>query len=120
MEDQVPQSERRSGPRKKTPGKATPSTPRGGGDGEAPPRTDQSTPAIGPPKSGHSRSILVESGEATSLDAEQRPLGSPADERGRAEEFEFLGSDNPLAAVFGALAVGIAVGFVLGRVISKD
>lgn len=115
MEDQIPQSERRSGPRKKAPGKATPSTPRGGGDGKAP-----IEPATGSPKSGHSRNIEVESGAATALGAKPRPLGSPADEAGRTKEFDFLASENPRAAVFGALAIGIAVGFVLGRVVSKD
>ena len=115
MEDQIPQSERRSGPRKKAPGKATPSTPRGGGDGKAP-----IEPATGPPKSGLSRSIEVESGAATAPGAKPRPLGSSADESGRGKEFDLLASENPRAAVFGALAIGIAVGFVFGRMVSKD
>jgi hypothetical protein len=118
MEDQIPQSERRSGPRKKARGKATPSTPRGGGDGrdgKAP-----IEPAAGPPKSGHSRSIEVESGAATAPGAKPRPLDSSADESGRGKEFDLLASENPRAAVFGALAIGIAVGFVFGRMVSKD
>jgi hypothetical protein len=115
MEDQVPQSERRSGPRKKGPGKATPSTPRGGGDGKAPIES-----ATGSPNPGHSRNIEVESEGATAPVAKRRPLGTPADEGGREREFDLLASENPRAAVFGALAIGIAVGFVLGRIVSKD
>ncbi len=111
MEDQIPQSERRSVPRKKGPGKATPSIPRGGGDGKAP-----IEPAAGSPKSGHSRNIAVESGAATAPAA--KPI--PAEEGGRGKEFDLLASENPRAAVFGALGIGIAVGFVLGRIVSKD
>jgi hypothetical protein len=115
MEDQVPQSERRSGPRRKAPGKATPSTPRGGGDGKTP-----IEPATGQPRSGHSRNIEVESEAATAPGAKRRPLGSPADEGAREREFDLLASESPLAAVFGALAIGIAVGFILGRMAWKD
>lgn len=114
MEDQIPQSER-SGPRKKAPGKATPSTPRGGGDGKAP-----IEPATGRPQSGHSRNIEVESEAATAPGAKRRPLGSPSDEGGREKEFDLLASGSPLVAVFGALAVGIAIGFVLGRMAWRD
>ncbi len=108
MEDQVPQSERRSGPRKKAPGRATPASPRGGGDGKAP-----IEPATGAPKS-RSRSLEITAEPATAL-------GSPAEGSGGTEmEFDALASENPRVAVFGALAVGIAVGFVLGRMLSKD
>src|SRR3984893_18565375 len=115
MSDQIPQSESPSAPRKKARGKATPSTPSGGGDGKAP-----IEPATGPPKSGHSRTIEVEAGAATAPGAKARPLGTSVDESGRGKEFDLLASENPRAAVFGALAIGIAVGFVFGRIVSKD
>ena len=113
MEDQVPQSERRSRARKRAPGKTTPSTPGGGGDGKAP-----IEPVDGSPNPGNSRTIDVESGAAPL--AERRPPGTLAEEGGWEKEFDVLASENPRAVVFGALGIGIAVGFVLGRIVSKD